>query len=82
MNRVINQNVTKNISGQPFWSKFSNMLENSENRQIFVKHGVYAFTFFDNFDFFLKWFSQHRENCQKSQTVFEIYELMSPTIFS
>lgn len=68
------------ISNQTFWNKFEPMLKNSENRKMFVKQGVFSFTFFDNFIFFLKWFSQHREKCQKYQKVFEIYELMSTGI--
>ena len=41
-------NVSK-ISNHPSWNKFETMLKISKNRKIFVKQGVFSFTFFDNF---------------------------------
>lgn len=68
------------ISSQSFWPKFDLMLKKSENRKIFVKQGVFSFTFFDKIIFFLKWFSRHMEKCKKSKKLFEIYEIMSTGI--
>ena len=64
----------------PFWPKFQTMLKNSENRKIFVKQGVFSFSSFDKMDMFLKWFSNHKEKCQNSGKIFEIYEIMSTGI--
>lgn len=64
------------INNQPFWSVFQNMMNHTKNQKIFVKHGAFSFSSFDNYDFFLKWFMEYKNICDHKNVPFEIYELM------
>lgn len=68
--------VTQEINSHMFWPKFEPMLKNTKNQQIFVKHGAYTFSAFDNFNFFLKWFMEYHNICSQKNNPFEIYEIM------
>jgi len=68
--------VVQYINDHPFWGSQENMLKSTKNQKIFIKHGAFSFSSFDNYDFFLKWFLEYKEKCSSKKSPFEIYELM------
>lgn len=62
------------LGGHRFYPNIRREGELAQNAQIFVKHQRTWFSFFDNFDFFLNWFQDHRQECRINGIPFRVSE--------